>query len=149
MILNHSRKAHLLHESTRIRPTAPERSRTPLSEVVTMTEASSANLEMAIVLPLGVVCNQLMRIEADLRLLNMKALDFAKGRENGRHTGLISARLENINEALDSIRDLVSDIESDIQPIQRSVTRNSTKRHTSDVSRSEYSDHKPYPDRDD
>jgi len=49
-----------------------------------MTEGSSAaNLEMAIVLPLAVVAHQLMRIEADLRLLNMKALDFANAREEG------------------------------------------------------------------
>jgi hypothetical protein len=81
-----------------------------------MTEASAANLEMAIVLPLGVVAHQLMKIEADLRLLNMKALEFAKERENGRHTRLISDSLENINEALDAIKRLVSDIEADIQP---------------------------------
>jgi hypothetical protein len=75
-----------------------------------MTKASSANLEMAIILPLGVVANQLMKIEADLRLLNMKALDFVKEHESGSHTALIEARLENIHEALDSIRGLVSDI---------------------------------------
>jgi hypothetical protein len=51
-----------------------------------MTEASSANLQMAIALPLGVVSNQLMRIEADLRLLNMKALDFGRDRKNGRES---------------------------------------------------------------
>lgn len=80
-----------------------------------MTEASATNLEMTIILPLGVVVNQLMRIEADLRLLNMKALDFAKERKNTDLTGLIETRLETINEALDSIRSLVSDIEADIQ----------------------------------
>jgi tetrahydromethanopterin S-methyltransferase subunit B len=71
---------------------------------------------MAIVLPLGVVAHQLIKIEADLRLLNMKALELAKERENGRHTRLIEATLENINEALDAIKGLVSDIETDIQP---------------------------------
>jgi hypothetical protein len=81
-----------------------------------MTETSAANLEMAIVLPLGVVAHQLMKIEADLRLLNMKALELAKERENGRHTRLIEAALENINEALDAIKGLVADIETDIQP---------------------------------
>ena len=81
-----------------------------------MTEISATNLEMAIVLPLGVVAHQLIKIEADLRLLNMKALELAKERENGRHTRLIEATLENINEALDAIKGLVSDIETDIQP---------------------------------
>jgi uncharacterized protein YicC (UPF0701 family) len=91
-----------------------------------MTEASSANLEMAIVLPLGVVANQLMRIEAELRHLNMKALTVARERENGRLTGLIATRLDNINEVLDSIRGLVSDIEADIHP--KSVNVNSTRK---------------------
>jgi len=90
-----------------------------------MTQGPSANLEMAIVLPLGVVAHQLMRIEADLRLLNMKALDFAKTREDGRHAGSIRERLENINEVLDSIKSLVSDIEADIQPQSRGPNRKS------------------------
>ena len=82
-----------------------------------MTERPSANLEMALVLPLGVIANQLMRIEADLRLLNMKAVDLARERESGRHTGLIEARLERINEALDAIRSLVGgDPELNRQP---------------------------------
>jgi ubiquinone biosynthesis protein COQ9 len=81
-----------------------------------MTEASSANLELSILLPLGVVANQLMRIEAELRLLNMKALKVARERENQRLSGLIEARLDNINDVLDSIRGLVSDIAADIQP---------------------------------
>jgi len=48
-------------------------------------------------------------------------LELAKERENGRHTRLIEATLENINEALDAIKGLVSDIETDIQP--RSMNR--------------------------
>jgi hypothetical protein len=81
-----------------------------------MTEASRASLEMAVALPLGVVANQLMRIEAELRLLNMKALNLAREPRDERVSGLIEKRLENINEALDSIRGLMSDIEKDIQP---------------------------------
>lgn len=81
-----------------------------------MTKESSANLEMAIILPLGVVANQLLKIDADLRLLNMKASDFVSEDGGGRHTALIEAKLENINEALDSIRRLVSDMEADIHP---------------------------------
>lgn len=102
-----------------------------------MTKASPANLEMAIILPLGVVANQLMKIEADLRHLNMKALDFVTGDGGGRHAGLIEARLEHINEALDSIRRLVSDMEADIQP------------WSADVTPAKYSNRKPTPDRDD
>ncbi len=95
-----------------------------------MAETPSANLEMALILPLGVVANQLMRIEADLRLLNMKALDLARERETGRHAGLIEARLERINEVLDAIGKLVADIEADIQPKSRELTRISFDEHT-------------------
>ncbi len=91
-----------------------------------MTDASSDNVEMAIVLPLGVVANQLMRIESDLRLLNAKALSVARRRENAGFTKVIEARIDSINQALDSIRGLVSDIELDI-----------------------HSSRKPNPDRDD
>ena len=81
-----------------------------------MTEAASADFEMSINLPLGVLANQLMRIEAELRLLNMKALRCARESENQRLTGGIEARLVNINETLASIRGLVSDIEDCLQP---------------------------------
>jgi hypothetical protein len=130
-----------------------------------MTKASSANLEMAIILPLGVVANQLMKIEADLRLLNMKALDFVNEDGGGRHTGLIEARLENINEALDSIRRLVSGMETDIHPWSADATRTSAKEYATrigthlaieddstspaDVVRSKYSSRKSHSDRDD
>ena len=81
-----------------------------------MKKTPSVNLEMAIVLPLGVVAHQLMKIEADLRQLNMKALDFAS--ENGHvpRDGTIEVRLEKIHEALDSIRELVSNIAADLHP---------------------------------
>jgi hypothetical protein len=80
-----------------------------------MTEAFSANLEMAIALPLGVVANQLAKIEANLRHLNMRVGDFAKERDNGRLAGLIEGKLDNINGLLDSIRCIVSNIETDMQ----------------------------------
>ena len=130
-----------------------------------MTKASTANLEMTIILPLGVVANQLMKIEADLRLLNMKALDFVNEDGGGRHTGLIEARLENINDALDSIRRLVSDMEADIHPWSADMMRASAKECSSrvgahlaleddslpppDILKSKHSDRKPAPDRDD
>jgi hypothetical protein len=128
-----------------------------------MTEASPANLEMAMVLPLGVVANQLMRIEADLRLLNMKALDFAKGRENEHLTRRIEARLDHINETLDSIRDFVSEIEACLQPRSTDATTTLNIKRDSqfesqrpmDLSRSSsdvvysHANLKPHPDRDD
>lgn len=74
------------------------------------SKVSSTDLELAIVLPLGVLANQLMRIEAQLRLVNMKALDLATESEHGGSAALINAKLEHISEALDSIRTLVTDI---------------------------------------
>jgi hypothetical protein len=85
-----------------------------------MTEASPANLELAIALPLGVVANQLMRIETDLRFLNMKALAYASERENGNLAAKIAGGLEKINGALDLIRALVADMEASIQPTSAS-----------------------------
>jgi hypothetical protein len=73
-------------------------------------KASSTDLELAIVLPLGVLANQLMRIEAQLRLVNMKALDLATESEQRGSAALINAKLEHISDALDSIRTLVTDI---------------------------------------
>ena len=94
-----------------------------------MTEASGANLEMAIVLPLGVAVNQLMRIEAHLRLLNMKTGDYAKECSNARFAGPIAARLDQIHETLDSIRGLVADIETDVRPKSADVARSPRKSH--------------------
>ncbi|MEP6549289.1 MAG: hypothetical protein ABJD53_17655 [Gammaproteobacteria bacterium] len=105
-----------------------------------MTESSAANLELALVLPLGVVANQLLRIEADLRFLNMKALLIAKERERGTVGAQISVRLEQINEALDLIRRLTSDIETDMLPKSATVAAASSKDQTS---------RKPLPERDD
>jgi hypothetical protein len=80
-----------------------------------VTESSSANLEVAIALPLGVVANQLMRIEADLRSLNMKALVYAREREHAGLAAQIAARLDKINEELELIRGLTASIAADIQ----------------------------------
>ena len=92
-----------------------------------MSKASSTDWELTIDLPLGVVASQLMRIEEQLRLLNMKAADLVKERDSGRRNGAISVRLEQINKALDSIRALMADIATDIEDTRR----------------------KPYPERDD
>ena len=110
-----------------------------------MTEASSASFEMAINLPLGVLANQLMRIEADLRLLNMKALSCTRERENQRLTGGIEARLDNITETLESIRELVSDIEDCLRPRSTDAGEPPSKKDTSTVD----SRRKPQVERDD
>src|SRR5208337_858692 len=116
---------------------------------VTMTEGSSANAEVAIVLPLGIVANQLMRIEAQLRLLNMKTLDFATERDQGRHIGLIVAKLEQINEALDSISGLVSDIEEEIHPTPQTPSPADDSRSSADVVYRAFANRKRSPDQDD
>jgi hypothetical protein len=73
-----------------------------------------SSVELSIALPLGVVANQLMKIEADLRLLSVKAgID---GREHAGASSQIGARLEKINESLETIRSLIADIERDLQP---------------------------------
>ena len=92
-----------------------------------MTEASPANVELAIVLPLGVVANQLIRIETDLRFLNMKALAYANERENGNLAAKISGGIEKINGALDLLRGLVADIEANSQPTPARQPRTSSR----------------------
>lgn len=105
-----------------------------------MTESSAANIELAIVLPLGIVLSQLMRIEADLQFLNMKALVFAKERERSVVGTQVTVRLEQINNALDQIRGLTSDIEADMQSKSASTAVEPAKDQRS---------RKPVPERDD
>jgi len=80
-----------------------------------MTEPSAANLELAIALPLGVVANQLTRIEADLRFLSMKVSACVNERESGQLAAKVSGGLEKINEVLDLIRGVVADMEANLQ----------------------------------
>ena len=114
-----------------------------------MTGGSSANVEVALVLPLGVVASQLMKIEAQLRLLNMKTLEFATERDQGRLIGLIDARLEQINEALESISGLVSDIEDDIHPKPQTPSPADDSQSSADVVYQAFSNRKSTPDQDD
>jgi hypothetical protein len=79
-----------------------------------MTTASPANLELAIVLPLGVVANQLMKVEADLRSLSMRAGAIAGG--DGGASRQVAGQVEKISATLDSLRRLLADFEADIQP---------------------------------
>jgi hypothetical protein len=82
-----------------------------------MTEPSPANLELSIALPLGVVANQLARIEADLLFLSMKASAYVNERESGQLAAKVAGGLERINEVLDLIRGLVTDMEANIQAV--------------------------------
>ena len=79
-----------------------------------MTEP--VNLELALGLPLGVVANQLTRIEAELRFLSMKASAYTHERGSGELAAKVAGGIERINEALDVIRGLVADLEAGVQP---------------------------------
>ena len=63
-----------------------------------MTTASPANLELAIVLPLGVLANQLMKVEADLRSLSMRAGSIAG--VDGGASRQVAGHVEKISETL-------------------------------------------------
>ena len=104
-----------------------------LPKVPTMTPESAAEWEVAIVLPLGAVANQLRRIETQLRLLNMKALGFAKERDNRALQLQVESRLNQISETLGSVAALVSDIEADVSPSRTKVTRLALDEETSSI----------------
>jgi hypothetical protein len=93
-----------------------------------MTDPSQANLQLAIVLPLGVVANQLMRIEADLRFMNMKTFAYAKQSGDVAIGSQITAQLDQINQTLDLIRGLTSDIAADMYPKPASRRPDSSQR---------------------
>lgn len=75
---------------------------------------SSANFELAVVLPLGVAANQLMKVESELRFLTAKLSRY--GAERGSTRGEAVASLEKMSEAVDAIRQLIVEIQADIQP---------------------------------
>ena len=74
----------------------------------------AANFELAVVLPLGVAANQLMKVESELRFLSAKLLRY--GQERGSARSEAAARLEKMSEAVDAIRQLIAEIQADIQP---------------------------------
>ncbi len=78
-----------------------------------MTEKPSAGLEVTIVLPLGVIASKLQRIEADLRLLNLKWPGFAIESHDDGSVRLVEAHVGQINELLESIKRLLSNLEFD------------------------------------
>ena len=129
-----------------------------------MTQASSSEWEFAIVLPLGAVANQLQKIEAQLRLLNMKALHFAEELNGHALHAVVEGKLEQIGETLDSVAALIADIRADISPTRSDVTRLTiddetlspssdrkadVRQPSRDGARSTGSALKPYADRDD
>ena len=76
----------------------------------------TTSVELAIVLPLGAVATQLMRVESDLRLLGARVSADPPDRDTGGRYAQVAARLEQINETLEAIRRLIADIERDLQP---------------------------------
>jgi hypothetical protein len=80
-----------------------------------------ANFELSFVLPLGVIANQLLKVEADLRFLNAKTSIYANGGPGGAVAAQAAGQLEKIDETLEVIRGLVSDIEADIHPTPASA----------------------------
>lgn len=105
-----------------------------------MTEISPTNWQLTLLLPLDVVASQLMRTEADLRFLNMKALVYAKECENRGVAAQIASRIEKVNEVLERIRSLVTDIEADSQAETVPVAGTKSRHQVSG---------KPLPERDD
>jgi hypothetical protein len=87
------------------------------------TQKSDTNWELALVLPLGSVAHHLGRLEEQLRVAGMRALDL--GRENGGREVRVAVqlKLERIREAMGSITSLVEDIEDDMQPDSRHSVR--------------------------
>jgi hypothetical protein len=92
-----------------------------------MTRKTSADVEMAILLPLDVAANKLLKIEEELRHLNTKVLGFEQERETGPLRDLIEARLERIHATLDSIRERLADMNSEIQPARTDSSHTSTE----------------------
>lgn len=102
--------------------------------------ASQVDWEMTMVMPLGVLANQLTKIEGDLRLLSMKAAELSN--EDAVHsTKAVDARLELMHEALESIGSLLVRLQADIHP-KGPAAQDIVLESVADS-------HKPSPERDD
>jgi len=88
-----------------------------------MSDRSAANTELAIVLPLGVLANQLMKVESELRFLSAKTAVHDHDRDNQNVVAQVASRLEQLNETLESIRILIAVIEGDLQPKSTDAAR--------------------------
>lgn len=78
-----------------------------------MGTKSPANVEIELMLPLAALSHRLSQVEAQLRLLNMKALEYCGERDGGALARVTGAQLDHIDEALDSIRQVLSDLRKD------------------------------------
>jgi hypothetical protein len=87
-----------------------------------MRASLTADVDMAIVLPLDVVANKLKRIEQELRHLNIKSLTFDPERESGDLKDLIEPRLERIRDTIRSIGSSLADLSTDIEPIRDDIS---------------------------
>lgn len=92
-------------------------------------------------MPLGVLANQLVKIEGDLRFLSMKAAEHS-GEDDARSTKSVDARLELIYDVLESIRSVVGKLQADIHP-------KGAEPPFSTSQSSDLSTRKPLPERDD
>jgi hypothetical protein len=86
-----------------------------------MTGSNGANFELTVVLPLGVLANQMMKLEMDLRFLSARSPLFGEAREDARLNAQFNARLEQIHQAMDGIYSLLAELESVARkpPVQR------------------------------
>ena len=87
---------------------------------------SPETFELALVLPLGVMANQLMKVESELRFLSAKLSRY--GQERGSAREEAAARLEKMSEALDAIRQIIADMQAEIQPQTSRAARTRTDR---------------------
>jgi hypothetical protein len=128
-----------------------------------MTNKSFVDVEMMVMLPLGVLAAKLQRIEADLRLLGIKTSSIATAPGNECSSQRIEAQLELIEDVLDSIKELVSNLKA-VNPVAAdlriaSAEGQSRSPKTPLSADDEYSSHdgnpsddanrKPYPELDD
>lgn len=82
-----------------------------------------ANVEIEFILPLAALGHRLAQVEAQLRLLNMKALGYPAGREGGSLARVTEAQLDHIDAALDGIRQVLSDLRRDTLAASGSESR--------------------------
>jgi len=81
-----------------------------------MTHKPSTHWELSLVLPLGVAGHQLSRIEEQLRVASMRAVELGAAPDQRAMRQAAAAKLERIRELLGSIGSLVADIDDDLQP---------------------------------
>jgi hypothetical protein len=73
--------------------------------------AKPVDWEIEMAMPLGVLANQLIKIEGDLRFLSMKAAEYSV-EDGSRSSKRVYARLALIHEVLDSIHAQLAKVQS-------------------------------------